>query len=109
MAIDPGIIEIIENPDPDVIEIVDGGVNVLELTDAGITPGPQGEPGPGAADPESGTVIRNDDGNAVQIIMDTKTITITRTDGQISSITDETTTWTFARNPDGSIASWEVT
>lgn len=105
---DPGIIEIIENPTPIILEIVDGGTSIIELVDAGITPGPQGEPGDSSADPESGTVIRDDEGLVTQIVLESKTITITRVDGQISSVSDGTNTWTFTRGPDGSITSWEV-
>lgn len=115
--LDPGSTLVVINPDvstPVVIapgaipELVALEVPADPVTVAIITEGPQGAPGSGGSDPEAGTIVRDGDGNIEQVVLESKTVDIFRTDGLISSITDGEHTWTFTRGMDGSISSWEV-
>ena len=89
MAIDPGIIEIVEAPAADIIELVDGEADIIELVDAGITPGPQGLPGASAEQVPESVVINRVDGEITSLdYAGGKTVTINRAGGEIESISD---------------------
>ena len=57
----------------------------------------------------SGTIERDGDG-VITAIQKTggRTISITRSGGQISTVTDGEYTWTFGRDVDGNIIAWNV-
>lgn len=62
----------------------------------------------GGSTPEPGTITRDGDGLISSIALTSKTITVNRTSGYISSIDDGTTLWTFTRDANNRIASWTV-
>jgi hypothetical protein len=116
-VLDPGSVLVVLNPDQAAVVLVTQETPpvIIEVPSptqqiAIITEGPQGPPGSGTGSiPESGGIIRDIDGNITEVVLESKTVVISRINGQISSITDGTYTWTFTRALDGSIASWEVT
>ena len=58
----------------------------------------------------SGTITRNISGEIEQVAYSGgRTLSITRTGGYISSITDGVRTWTYTRNGNNDIVSWTVT
>lgn len=62
----------------------------------------------GGSAPEPGTITRDGDGLITSVALTSKTITVNRTSGYISTVNDETTLWTFTRDAENRIASWTV-
>lgn len=101
--------------DVQVIYVEEAATEVLVTADPSLATiltiteqGPQGPMGT-MPPPESGTIVRDGDGNISQVVMDTKTVVLTRVDGVLQSVTDGTNTWTFTRDGNGTLVSWTVT
>ena len=59
--------------------------------------------------PESGSLIRNNNNQVMQVILESKTVNITRDEsGKIQQVSDGTYNYIFTRNNSGIISSWSV-
>jgi hypothetical protein len=59
--------------------------------------------------PESGSLVRNNNNQVMQVILESKTVDITRDEsGKIQQVSDGTYNYIFTRNNSGIISSWSV-
>lgn len=117
------------NPNPHTVKILDEGLALtdatqIDFTGVGVTGTNLGSqvteniPGSTPTAPSTASsFIRTADGTITRVsnyissiaLSDGRTLTVTRTGGYISSITDGTYTWAFTRNAGNQIISWVTT